>query len=131
MISRGERLDWFYSPEIIAEAIAAIIFVHTFIVRTILATSPFIDRSLFTDWNFVLGQFCVFAVGMSMFIPLMLIPLQLQQLGGYPASEIGVLIMARGVGSIISLIFIAVRQVASKCSRPCNIKYMIACIVNS
>ncbi|MBT3557995.1 MAG: DHA2 family efflux MFS transporter permease subunit [Rhodospirillales bacterium] len=107
MISRGERLDWFYSPEIIAEAIAAIIFVHTFIVRTILATSPFIDRSLFTDWNFVLGQFCVFAVGMSMFIPLMLIPLQLQQLGGYPASEIGVLIMARGVGSIISLIFIS------------------------
>ncbi len=113
MISRGERLDWFDSPEIIAELVATIILVHTFIVRTVLATSPFIDRSLFLDWNFVLGQFCVFAVGMSMFIPLMLIPLQLQQLGGYPASEIGALIMARGVGSVISLVFIS--RVGDKC----------------
>jgi MFS transporter, DHA2 family, multidrug resistance protein len=107
MISRGERLDWFDSPEIVAELIAAGIFVHTFIVRTFLADSPFIDRYLFLDWNFVLGQFCVFLVGMAMFIPLMLIPLQLQQLGGYPASEIGFLIMARGAGSIISLVFIS------------------------
>lgn len=106
MVSRGERLDWFDSYEVIAELIAAFIFIYIFVVRTVLAREPFIDRSLFVNWNFMLGQLCVFAIGLSMFLPLMLIPLQLQQLGGYPASEIGFLIMARGVGSVISLVVI-------------------------
>lgn len=107
MIARGERLGWFHSTEIVIEFIAAALLLYLFVVHTVFARRPFIDRSLFRDWNFVLGQICVFGVGMSMFLPLLLIPLQLQQLGGYPASEIGLLIAGRGVGAVISLIFIS------------------------
>ncbi len=106
MLARGERQHWFESTDVVVAGIAAGFFFYIFIVHTVFARKPFVDRSLFLDWNFVLGQICVFLVGTSMFLPLLLIPLQLQQLGGYPASEIGLLIMARGAGAIFSLWFV-------------------------
>lgn len=103
MVSRGERLDWFDSTEIVVETVAAGLLLYIFAIHTVFARNPFVDRSLFRDWDFVLGQCFIFAVGLAMYLPVMLIPLQLQQLGGYPTSEIGFLMMARGIGTAISL----------------------------
>ncbi len=103
MISRGERLDWFDSTEIMMEAVTAGLLLYIFAIHTVFARNPFVERSLFRDWDFVVGQGFVFSVGLVMYLPLMLIPLQLQQLGGYPTSEIGFLMMSRGIGTAISL----------------------------
>ena len=103
MVSRGERLDWFDSGEIIIESIAAGILLYVFAVQTALSRHPFVDHALFRDWDFMLGQGFVFTVGLVMYIPLLLIPLQLQQLSGYPTSEIGFLMISRGIGTAISL----------------------------
>ncbi len=107
MVSRGERLDWFDSGEIIIETLAAGIFLYIFAIQTVFSRHPFIDHALFRDWDFMLGQGFVFTVGLVMYIPLLLIPLQLQQLGGYPTSEIGFLMISRGIGTAISLIVLS------------------------
>jgi DHA2 family multidrug resistance protein len=103
MLARGQRLDWFDSNEIIIEAVIAIIAIHVFIVHTITGKSPFVDRALFRDRNYGLGQVFIFTVGAVMFLPLLLLPLLMQQIAGYPPIETGYLLLPRGIGSVIGL----------------------------
>ena len=103
MLARGERLDWFDSPEIIIELMAAGILLYLFAVHTRYARDPFIARELFLNWNFMLGLIFVFLVGCVLYLPVILLPLQLQQLGGYPPDAVGELMMSRGLGTVISL----------------------------
>ena len=107
MLARGERLDWFESTEIIIECAVAVLGLYWFITNTITAKEPFFDRALFTNRNYTLGNTFVFMVGSVMFLPLLLIPLELQQIGGYPAIDTGYLLMSRGAGSIVGLVLLS------------------------
>ena len=42
-------------------------------------------------------------IGAVLFLPLLLLPLMLQQIGGYPAIEIGNVMLPRGLGAVIGL----------------------------
>jgi DHA2 family multidrug resistance protein len=103
LLARGERLDWFDSPEIVVELLAAGILLYLFVVHTRYARNPFIARELFVNWNFMLGLVFIFLVGCVLYLPMLLLPLQLEQLAGYPPQASGELMMARGVGTVISL----------------------------
>jgi len=103
MLARGERLDWFDSSEIVIELMIAGILLYLFAVHTRFARNPFIARELFLNWNFMLGLVFVFMVGCVLYLPMILLPLQLEQLAGYPPDAVGELMMARGVGTVISL----------------------------
>jgi len=103
MLARGERLDWFDSPEIVIELMLAAILLYLFAIHTRFASNPFIARELFLNWNFMLGMVFVFLVGCVLYLPMLLLPLQLEQLAGYPPDAVGELMMARGVGTVISL----------------------------
>ena len=103
MLARGERLDWFESTEILFELLLAGILLYLFAVHTRYAARPFIARELFLNWNFMLGLMFVFLVGCVLYLPMILLPLQLEQLGGYPPDAIGELMMARGIGTVLSL----------------------------
>ena len=103
-LARAERLDWFASTEFIIELFAACLLLYIFVTHTLTAKDTFVDRRLFRDRNFVLGQAVVFIMGGVIYIPLLLLPLMLQQIAGYPAIEIGHLLFVRGFGSILTLL---------------------------
>jgi DHA2 family multidrug resistance protein len=107
MLARGERLDWFSSGEIIIETVIALGALYIFVVHTITGKNTFIDGSLFRNRNFAMGQTFIFFIGAVMFLPLILLPLLLQQIGGYPALETGYLMLPRGLGSICGLTLMA------------------------
>jgi DHA2 family multidrug resistance protein len=107
MLARGERLDWFDSNEIILTSAFAITLIYLFVTHTVIGRDTFIDRSLFRDFNFSLGQVVIFVVGGAIYMPLLLLPLMLAQIGGYPPLEVGSLLFARGIGSVISLIILS------------------------
>ena len=107
MLARGERLEWFDSPEIIIEAIVAALMLYVFVVHTVTAKNTFIQRQLFAHRDYVLGVLFVFAIGAVLYLPLLLLPLLLQQIGGYPAIETGYLLMSRGAGTVISLVLMS------------------------
>ena len=107
MLARGERLDWFDSPEIIIEAVIAGLALYVCALNTIMAKQPFIERQLFTNRNFLLGLGFIFLIGSVLFLPLLLLPLLLQQIGGYPAVETGNLLFPRGIGSVLGLILMS------------------------
>ena len=107
MLARGERLDWFASSEIVVEALIAGIALYLFLVHSLTSEKPFIDLTLFADRNFATGQLFIFMVGTFLYLPLLLLPLMLQQIGGYPAVETGSLLMSRGFGSVLSLLIMS------------------------
>ncbi|MEM8688293.1 MAG: DHA2 family efflux MFS transporter permease subunit [Pseudomonadota bacterium] len=103
-LARAEHLDWFASTEIIVGTFFSLLMIYIFFAHTFTAKNTFVDRKLLTDRNFVLGMIVVFIMGAVIFLPLLLLPLMLQQIAGYPAIEIGELLFVRGFGSIAGLI---------------------------
>lgn len=103
-LARAEHLDWFSSNEVIIGLFLSVLLIYVFFAHTFTAKSSFVDRRLLTDRNFVLGMVVVFVMGAVIFLPLLLLPLMLQQIAGYPAIEIGELLFVRGFGSISGLI---------------------------
>ena len=105
-LSRGEREDWFDSPEIIIESLIAGIATYLYVVHTCTAKKPFIDRALFLNWNYALGLVFLVVFGAVIMLPNILLPLLLAKVGGYSAIETGYLLVPRGIGIIIGLIAI-------------------------
>ncbi len=107
LLSRGQRQDWFESPEIIIEAALALVAFHLFVVHTLTVQRPFLNPRLMLNRNFVLGLIIVGIYGMLNFTPMVLMPPMLQGILGYPDSIIGVLLGLRGAGAIAGF-FVAI-----------------------
>jgi len=99
-LDRGQRLDWFESPEIIIEATVAVVALYLFVAHTFTARRPFIDPAILLDRNFCLGLLLVGMYGMVNFTPMALLPPLLEGVAGYPSSIIGLLVGMRGVGAV-------------------------------
>ncbi len=103
-LDRGQTLDWFESTEIIAEALFSGLAFYMFIVHTLTRDRPFVDPSLFRDRNFCVSLGIMFAVGLAVISPSVLLPNFLQQLQGYSPTQAGELMAARGVTSILGML---------------------------
>ena len=99
MLDRGHRLDWFDSPEIVAEALLAVIALWVFLAHSLTAKKPFLDLTVLLDRNFAIGLVLVFVLGMLSFTPMVLFPGLLHDLRGYPDDAIGLLLAGRGFGN--------------------------------
>ncbi|MFT5391644.1 MAG: DHA2 family multidrug resistance protein [Gammaproteobacteria bacterium] len=106
VISRGQRLDWFSSPEIIIEAGVGAGALCVFLVHMFTGPRPLFSPALFADRNFVVGLFAVFVMGWLSYTPIVLFPPLLQELRGYPDSVVGYLMAGRGVGNWISFLIV-------------------------
>jgi DHA2 family multidrug resistance protein len=106
VLSRGQRLDWFESPEIIVEAVAAAIAFYFFVAHSVTAERPFLNPRLLLDRNYALGLALVGVFGMLNVTPMVLLPPLLQQYAGFPDTIIGEVLAARGAGATIGF-FIA------------------------
>ncbi len=108
MLDRGERLEWFDSPEIIIECALAILFGWIFLAHSLTAERPFMDLRLLRDRNFALG-ICIAAVfGMLFATPMVMMPAMLQQLRDLPEFTVGTLIAARGAGTGLAMLIMIV-----------------------
>ncbi|HEX3994755.1 MAG TPA: DHA2 family efflux MFS transporter permease subunit [Acetobacteraceae bacterium] len=102
MLDRGETLDWFGSPEIIAEACLAGVGLYLFLVQFSLAPKPFLSPRLFADRNFVVGITLYFTMGLIMYATLALLAPYLQTLMGYPVVTAGIVLAPRGAGLMLA-----------------------------
>jgi MFS transporter, DHA2 family, multidrug resistance protein len=104
MLDRGQQKDWFGSTEIIAETVIAALGFYLFIVHLFTAKRPFIPPGIFRDLNFVSGLLVMFAVGMVLLSSSALLAPYLQNLGGYEVSEAGLLMVPRGLGTMLAML---------------------------
>lgn len=101
MFSRGQRLDWFQSSEIVIAAFVAVVAFYMFIAHSLTADRPFVRLGLLKDRNYSLGLVLVLLFGMLNFAPVVLLPPLLQNFASYPDSAIGLFIGWRGVGTAL------------------------------
>ncbi|MGH6929433.1 MAG: DHA2 family efflux MFS transporter permease subunit, partial [Dongiaceae bacterium] len=104
VFDRGQRFDWFESTEIMLWAAIALLGYYLFVAHSLTAAQPFLDLGMFRDRNFVVGLVLMFVFGLLVFVPMVLIPLMLERLNGYPVLMIGLLLAPRGIGNMIALI---------------------------
>lgn len=101
MLSRGQRLDWFESLEVVAELLLAVGAFYIFVVHTMTARRPFLNPRLLLDRNYAIGLLIVCVYGMLNFTPMVLMPPMLQGILGFPDSIIGFILGMRGCGAVM------------------------------
>lgn len=104
VFSRGQRLDWFDSGEIVMATLVAGLALYIFCVHSLTSERPFVRLKLLADRNYSLGLILVTLFGMLNFATVVLMPPLLQQHAGYPDSAIGEIVGFRGLGSGIGFL---------------------------
>ena len=103
-LDRGQTLDWFGSTEIVTEAFLSGLFCYMFVVHTWTRRHPFVDPVLLRDRNFLVAIAMMFAIGLAVISPSVLLPNFLQQLQGYTPTQAGELMAVRGVTSVFGML---------------------------
>jgi len=106
MLDRGEIKDWFYSGEILIEAVVAGSAFYLFMVHTFTSKQPFISPALFRDRNFTAGVIFVAIVGLTYYASLALQAPYLQNLMDYPVVTAGIVMGPRGVGTMAAMLVV-------------------------
>ena len=104
LLDRGERMEWFASAEIWAEAIVSVLGFYLYIVHVLTAKAHFLDKALFKDRNFVLSTIMFFAFGFVLLPTMALTSPMLEELLGYPADTAGYMTIPRGVALVGALL---------------------------
>ncbi len=104
MLDRGQEKDWFSSPEILIEGVAAVFGFYLFVVH--LATTnrqPFLRPALFRDVNISLAMVTMLGVGAIILASSALLAPYLQKLADYPVRTAGLVMAPRGFGTMAAM----------------------------
>lgn len=105
-LSRGQRLDWFESTEIIIEVFIGVLTLYLFVVHSLTHDKPFLNLRLLLNRNYSIGLILVTIYGMLNFTPMVILPGLLREHVGLPDSLVGYVVGARGIGAMCAF-FIA------------------------
>ena len=107
VLNRGQRLDWFDSPEIMLATGVGIAALYFFTVRSFSVKNPFIDWSILRDRNLMVGMMLLMAYAFISLAPLILISTMLQDLRGFGLVTIGLLLIPRGIAQVATIAFMS------------------------
>lgn len=102
LLDRGERLDWFTSPQIVVLAGMALVGLYWFAINTATSRRPFIEGAVLRDKNFVISMVLKALFGAVLIGMLALIPPFLQNLAGYPVITTGLVMAPRGIATMMA-----------------------------
>jgi MFS transporter, DHA2 family, multidrug resistance protein len=104
VLDKGQEEDWFSSHGITALAVISIVALGTFILYELFATEhPVVDLHVFKLRTYATGVFLMTMLGFVLYGSLVLLPILLQTLWGYPALQAGIAMAPRGLGSFIAM----------------------------
>jgi len=107
LLDRGERMEWFNSAEIWAEAIASVLGFYLYLVHVLTTKVHFLDKALFKDRNLVLSAMMYFAFGFVLLPTIALTSPMLDELLNYPADTTGYMAIPRSIALVGALILAA------------------------
>jgi DHA2 family multidrug resistance protein len=99
----GQEHDWFSSRFITALIVIAVSGAIVFIAREWLTPEPIVDLHVFKVRTYSTGVFLMTCLGFVLYGSLVLLPIMLQTLLGYPSLQAGIAMAPRGIGSIIGM----------------------------
>ncbi len=103
LLDKGQEDDWFESRFMVTLAILAAAALVTFVIHQLRAKEPVVDLRVFKNRTYATGVFLMTIIGFGLYGSLVLLPLLLQTLMGYPSLQAGLAMAPRGIGSFIGM----------------------------
>jgi DHA2 family multidrug resistance protein len=102
-LDQGQQEDWFSSDLIRVLAAMTVVGLAGFVAHALLSRDPVVDLRLFKEPTFATGVALITAMGFGLYGSLVLMPVLLQTLLGYPALQAGYAMAPRGLGTLIAM----------------------------
>jgi len=100
VLDTGQRKDWFSSHYIRCFATLCVVGLVSLVIRELSTRKPVVDLRALADRSFSAGVFLISMLGFLLYSSLVLLPIYLQTLLGYPAYNAGLALSPRGIGSL-------------------------------
>jgi DHA2 family multidrug resistance protein len=103
LLDKGQEDDWFESHFMVALAIIAAVLLTVFVIHELLTDDPVVDLRVFKIRSYAVGVFLMTVVGFVLYGSLVLLPIMLQTLLGYPSLQAGIAMAPRGMGAFVMM----------------------------
>ncbi len=103
LLEEGERDGWFTSPFILSLTVVSVVALAAFIVWELRTPAPVVNLRILTDVSFAAGTLIIGIVGLVLFGSLILLPLFLQNLLHYDATQAGLALMPRSLVMVLMM----------------------------
>jgi DHA2 family multidrug resistance protein len=103
VLDKGQQEDWFGSNLITTLTVIAAISLVAFVIHALRNENPVLDLYVFKDRTYSTGVFLMTVLGFVLYGSLVLLPIFLQNVLGYPALQAGIAMAPRGIGSFLAM----------------------------
>ena len=103
VLDKGQEEDWFSSNMIIVLSIVAAVTLIALIWHLLTTDEPIVDLRVFKERSYAVGVFLMTVVGFVLYGSMVLLPVMLQTLLGYPPLQAGIAMAPRGIGSFFMM----------------------------
>jgi DHA2 family multidrug resistance protein len=103
VLDTGQRKDWFSSDYIRFFTVVCIASLVAMVIRELMTENPVVDLRALKNQSFSTGVFLITQLGFVLYASLVLLPIYLQTLLGYPAYNAGLALSPRGIGSLLMM----------------------------
>ena len=103
LLDLGSQHDWFASNFIQVLAGLAVVGLAVFIWHELHTDHPVVDLRVFKERTYSTGVFLMTVLGFVLYGSLVLLPIMLQTLLGYPSLQAGIAMAPRGMGSFLAM----------------------------
>src|SRR5258705_645330 len=115
VLDKGEREDWLQSSFIVAVLATAVVALVVGVIWELKRKDPVVDLTLLKERNFALAIIVVFIVFFIVFSSTLLVPLMLQNLFAYTATDAGLVLSP---GAIVIVLLVRLVVMISKLVQP-------------
>jgi len=103
LLDKGQEDDWFASHFIVALAVISSVSLVALVRHELSTDNPVVDLRVFKARSYAIGVFLMTIVGFVLYGSLVLLPIMLQTLLGYPPLQAGIAMAPRGIGSFFMM----------------------------
>ncbi len=103
VLDKGQEKDWFSSDLILRLAVISAVALIAFVIYELLVKHPVVDLRAFKERTYSTGVFLMTVLGFVLYGSLVILPIFLQTILGYPALNAGIAMFPRGLGSFIAM----------------------------
>jgi len=103
LLDKGQEDDWFASHFMTALAVISAVSLVALVIHELTTDNPIVDLRVFKARSYAVGVFLMTIMGFVLYGSMVLLPLMLQTLMGYPPFQAGIAMAPRGIGSFFMM----------------------------
>jgi MFS transporter, DHA2 family, multidrug resistance protein len=103
VLDKGQQEDWFESNLITGLAVLSAVTLIALVWHELTTDNPIVDLRVLKERSYAVGVFLMTVVGFVLYGSMVLLPIMLQTLLGYPPLQAGIAMAPRGIGSFFMM----------------------------